>query len=204
MVPASAASRRPRSSAEASFTLPADKPSGAKDNLKVALVRQSGIGDYFEQWGSGAKAQLEAAGATVDIYDARNDNAKQATDFNTAIASKPDVIIVDHGLKDTIDPKVDEAIKAGIPVVVYDVAVGNQDALYLSQDDESIANKILGYMKGENPDGGKIAYVNVPASRRWTPGTRSTSSSSRTTRLHPVDPLRQVLRVVAADTGRSV
>jgi hypothetical protein len=64
--------------------LPADKPSGAKDNLKVALVRQSGIGDYFEQWGSGAKAQLDAAGATVDVYDARNDNAKQATDFNTA------------------------------------------------------------------------------------------------------------------------
>lgn len=145
----------------ASFTLPSEKPAGAKDKLKVALVRQSGIGDYFEQWGSGAQAQLKAAGATVDVYDARNDNAKQATDFDSAIASKPDVIIVDHGLKDTIDPKVDAAITAGIPVVVYDVAISNEKALYLSQDDASIASKILGYLKEQNPDGGKIAYVNV-------------------------------------------
>ncbi|MEJ7651559.1 MAG: substrate-binding domain-containing protein [Nakamurella sp.] len=145
----------------ASFTLPAEKPAGAKDKLKVALVRQSGIGDYFEQWGAGAQAQLKAAGATVDVFDARNDNAKQATDFDSAIASKPDVIIVDHGLKDTIDPKVDAAIAAGIPVVVYDVAISNEKALYLSQDDASIASKILGYLKEQNPDGGKIAYVNV-------------------------------------------
>lgn len=157
-----ASSSAPSSSGgTASFTLPTEKPSGAKDGLKVALVRQSGIGDYFEQWGSGAQAQLKAAGAQVQVYDARNNNDKQATDFNTAIASKPDVIIVDHGLKDTIDPKVDEAISAGIPVVVYDVAISNPKALYLSQDDASIASKILGYMKEQNPDGGKIAYVNV-------------------------------------------
>jgi simple sugar transport system substrate-binding protein len=164
----SAAASSPASSAASSgaagaaaFTLPASKPSGAKSALKVALVRQSGVGDYFEQWGSGATAQLKAAGATVQTFDARNNNDKQATDFNTAIASKPDVIIVDHGLKDTIDPKVDAAIAAGIPVVVYDVAISNKKAVYLSQDDASIANKILGYMKQENPDGGKIAYVNV-------------------------------------------
>ncbi|WP_353650127.1 substrate-binding domain-containing protein [Nakamurella sp. A5-74] len=157
----SAPSSSSGSTGDASFTLPAEKPAGAKDKLKVALVRQSGIGDYFEQWGSGAQAQLKAAGATVDVYDARNDNAKQATDFDSAIASKPDVIIVDHGLKDTIDPKVDAAITAGIPVVVYDVAISNEKALYLSQDDASIASKILGYLKEQNPDGGKIAYVNV-------------------------------------------
>lgn len=159
--PAASSPAASGSAGPAAFTLPATKPAGAKPALKVALVRQSGIGDYFEQWGSGATAQLKAAGATVQTYDARNNNDKQATDFNTAIASKPDVIIVDHGLKDTIDPKVDAAIAAGIPVVVYDVAISNQKAVYLSQDDASIANKILGYMKQENPDGGKIAYVNV-------------------------------------------
>jgi len=162
--PSTSASPSPAASGTAGtaeFTLPTTKPSGAKSALKVALVRQSGVGDYFEQWGSGATAQLEAAGATVQTFDARNNNDKQATDFNTAIASKPDVIIVDHGLKDTIDPKVDAAIAAGIPVVVYDVAIANKDAVYLSQDDASIANKILGYMKQENRSGGKIAYVNV-------------------------------------------
>ena len=159
--PASSSAAASGAAGASAFTLPASKPAGAKAALKVALVRQSGIGDYFEQWGSGATAQLKAAGATVQTFDARNNNDKQATDFNTAIASKPDVIIVDHGLKDTIDPKVDAAIAAGIPVVVYDVAISNEKAVYLSQDDASIANKILGYMKQENAGGGKIAYVNV-------------------------------------------
>lgn len=144
-----------------SFTLPATKPAAAKTAIKVALVRQSGIGDYFQQWGSGLTAQLKAVGAVVTTFDARNDNSKQATDFDTAIAAKPDVIIVDHGLSDTINPKVDKAVAAGIPVVVYDVAITNPKAFYLSQDDASIATKILDYMKQDNPSGGKIAYVNV-------------------------------------------
>lgn len=143
------------------FTLPADKPAAAKEGFTVALVRQSGIGDYFEQWGNGAMKQLEAVGAKVTKYDARQDNAKMATDFKDAIAAKPDVIIVDHGLKATVDPLIDEAIGKGIPVVVYDVAIANQKAVYLSQDDEAIATTILGYLKKDNPDGGKIAYVNV-------------------------------------------
>lgn len=143
------------------FTLPSAKPGAAKTAIKVALVRQSGIGDYFQQWGSGLTAQLKAVGAVVTTFDARNDNAKQATDFDTAIAAKPDVIIVDHGLSDTINPKVDKAIAAGIPVVVYDVAITNTKAFYLSQDDASIATKILDYLKQDNPSGGKIAYVNV-------------------------------------------
>ncbi|MBO0873109.1 MAG: substrate-binding domain-containing protein [Pseudonocardia sp.] len=143
------------------FKPPDAKPAGFKNGFKVAMVRQSGIGDYFEQWGRGADAQVKAAGGQMDVYDARNDNAKQVAQFNDAIASKPDVIIVDHGLADSVNPKIDEAIGKGIPVVVYDVDIANCKAMYISQDDSSIATKILGYMKQDNPNGGKIAYVNV-------------------------------------------
>ena len=148
-------------SADNSFTLPSAAPAGFKPGLKIALVRQSGVGDYFEQWGNGATAQIQAAGATVDTYDAHGDNGKQVTMLGDAIDSKPDAIIVDHGLADSVNPGIDEAIKKGIPVVVYDVAVSNPKALYISQDDVSIANLILDEMKKQNPDGGKIAYVNV-------------------------------------------
>lgn len=143
------------------FKLPTAKPTGFKSGFKVALVRQSGVGDYFEQWGSGATAQIKAAGGQVTSYDARGDNGKQVTMFDQAINSKPDVIIVDHGLADSVNPKIDQAIAAGIPVVVYDAAIANCKAMYISQNDESIAKKILDDMKKENPDGGKIAYVNV-------------------------------------------
>ncbi|MFC4223963.1 substrate-binding domain-containing protein [Lysinibacter cavernae] len=143
------------------FTLPDAQPEGFKDGLKVALVRQSGIGDYFEQWGNGFTKQVEAAGGVVESYDARGDNSKQVTLFNDALLSKPDVIVVDHGLADSMNPKIDEAVDQGIPVVVYDGAISNEKALYISQDDESLAGKILDQLKEENPDGGNIAYVNV-------------------------------------------
>ncbi|GAA5160147.1 substrate-binding domain-containing protein [Pseudonocardia eucalypti] len=143
------------------FKPPAEKPAGFKNGFTVALVRQSGVGDYFEQWGRGATAQIEAAGGKVTSYDARGDNAKQVAQFNDAIAAKPDVIIVDHGLADSVNPKIDEAIGKGIPVVVYDVNIANCKATYISQDDASIATKILDYLKQDNPGGGKIAYVNV-------------------------------------------
>jgi simple sugar transport system substrate-binding protein len=143
------------------FALPGEKPAGAKANFKVAMVRQSGVGDYFEQWGNGAATQIKAAGGQLDVYDARGDNAKQVAQFNDAITAKPDVIIVDHGLADSVNPKIDEAISKGIPVVVYDVNISNCKAMYISQDDASIATKILDYLKQDNPSGGKIAYVNV-------------------------------------------
>jgi simple sugar transport system substrate-binding protein len=143
------------------YAPPAEKPAGFQDGFTVALVRQSGVGDYFEQWGRGAQAQIEAAGGKVTSYDARGDNARQVSLFNDAIAAKPKVIIVDHGLADSVNPKIDEAINQGIPVVVYDVNISNCKATYISQDDQSIATKILDYMKQDNPSGGKVAYVNV-------------------------------------------
>jgi len=143
------------------FALPGEKPAAAKASFRVAMVRQSGVGDYFEQWGNGAAAQIKAAGGSLDVFDARGDNAKQVAQFNDAITAKPDVIIVDHGLADSVNPKIDEAISKGIPVVVYDVNIANCKAMYISQDDESIATKILDYLKQDNPSGGKVAYVNV-------------------------------------------
>ena len=56
----------------------------SKGTVKVALVRQSGAGDYFEQWGNGAKAQAKALGIDLTVYDAQADNAKQATDLSSA------------------------------------------------------------------------------------------------------------------------
>lgn len=143
------------------FKPPTERPAGFKDGFTVALVRQSGVGDYFEQWGRGATAQIRSAGGQVTAYDARGDNARQVAQFNDAISSRPNVIIVDHGLADSVNPKIDEAISKGIPVVVYDVNIANCKAMYISQDDASIATKILDYLKQDNPSGGKIAYVNV-------------------------------------------
>jgi len=132
------------------------------DPVEVALVRQSGAGDYFTQWGAGAQKQAEAANIELNVTDARNDNAKQASDLEQAIASQPAAIIVDHGQTDTIEPLVREAVDAGIPVVVYDLALNDPTGVIVtSQSDESMAQGVLDQLVKDVGDGAKVGYVSA-------------------------------------------
>lgn len=130
--------------------------------LKVALVQQSGAGDYFTAWTAGAKAQAAAINIDLTVYDARNDNAKQASDLEQAIAAKPDAIIVDHGQTDTIEPRVREAVDAGIPVVVYDLALEDTDGVVVtSQSDASMAQGVLDQLVSDTGEGAKVGLVSA-------------------------------------------
>ena len=137
---------------------PAPFASGA---VKVALVRQSGAGDYFEQWGNGAKAQAKALGIDLTVYDAQADNAKQATDLSSAINSGAKAIIVDHGFPATIQPEIDEAVKKGIKVVVYDVETATKGVVTTRQNDASMAQAVLDVMAKSLGKNAKVGYVNV-------------------------------------------
>jgi simple sugar transport system substrate-binding protein len=149
------------SSAAPSASAPLPAPFDG-DPLKVALVRQSGAGDYFEAWGAGAQAQAKFANIDLQVTDARNDNAKQASDLEQAIASKPDAIIVDHGQTDTLQPLITEAVDAGIPVVVYDLALTDATGVITtSQSDESMASGVLDQLIEDVGDGAKVGYVSA-------------------------------------------
>jgi simple sugar transport system substrate-binding protein len=132
------------------------------DPVSVALVRQSGAGDYFESWGAGAEAQAALANIDLTITDARNDNAKQASDLEQAIASEPDAIIVDHGQTDTLQPLITQAVDAGIPVVVYDLALTDATGVVTtSQSDESMATGVLEQLIDDVGAGAKVGYVSA-------------------------------------------
>ncbi|WP_210506439.1 substrate-binding domain-containing protein [Naasia sp. SYSU D00057] len=150
-----------QSSAPAASAAPAPAPFDG-DPVKVALVRQSGAGDYFTSWGSGAAAQAESVNIDLTVTDARNDNAKHASDLEQAIASKPDAIIVDHGQTDTIEPLVHQAVDAGIPVVVYDLALNDPEGVIVtSQSDESMAQGVLDQLIEDVGEGAKVGYVSA-------------------------------------------
>jgi len=132
------------------------------DPVEVALVRQSGAGDYFTAWGAGAQAQAEAANIDLTVTDARNDNARHATDLDQAIAAQPDAIIVDHGQTDTIEPLVRQAVDAGIPVVVYDLALNDAEGVIVtSQSDESMAQGVLDQLVADVGEGAQVGYVSA-------------------------------------------
>lgn len=131
--------------------------------VEVAVVQNSGAGDYFQQWTNGAKQQAALIGIDLQIYDAQADNAKQATDMTTAIGSGVSAIIVDHGQKDTMCPLINEALDKGIKVVIYDIAIAEcaPRAVETAQSDASLATLVLTQMATDIGKDQNVGYVNV-------------------------------------------
>jgi simple sugar transport system substrate-binding protein len=131
--------------------------------VQIAIVQNSGAGDYFQQWTNGATQQMDAIGFEYQIYDAQADNAKQATDMETAIGSGVAGIIVDHGQTDTMCPLINDALDAGIKVVIYDIAIAEcaPDAIQTQQSDASLADLVLGQMLEDQGSDINVGYVNV-------------------------------------------
>lgn len=158
---ASAAASAPASTG-ASPSAAAAKPAPFdKGPVKIAMVRQSGAGDYFQQWGLGSTKQAAALGFDMQVYDAQADNATQATQMQTAIDSGVAGIIVDHGLADTMNPLIKTALDKGIPVVVYDVETTDDRVVHTTQSDASMATKVLTQMLADLGKGANIGYVNA-------------------------------------------
>lgn len=145
---------------EAGVALPPPFDAGP---VKIAVVQNSGAGDYFQQWTNGAKQQADALGIEYTWYDAQADNAKQATDMETAIGSGVTGIVVDHGQTDTMCPLINDALNAGIPVVIYDIAVQDcaPNAVQTQQSDASLADLSLGQMYTDIGGDQNVGYVNV-------------------------------------------
>lgn len=150
--------------AETQAAATSDKPAPFDAGpVKIALVQNSGAGDYFQQWTNGAKQQAAAVGFEMEVYDAQADNAKQATDMETAIGSGVAGIIVDHGQADTMCPLINKALEAGIPVVVYDIEITEcaPNAVETAQSDASLAELVLTQMAADLGAEIPVGYVNV-------------------------------------------
>lgn len=132
-----------------------------KGPVKIAMVRQSGAGDYFQQWGGGSERQAASVGFEMQVYDAQADNALQATHMQTAIDSGVAGIIVDHGLADTMNPLITKALDKGIPVVVYDVETIDPRVIHTTQSDADMAAKVLAVMAQDVGKGAQVGYVNA-------------------------------------------
>jgi simple sugar transport system substrate-binding protein len=141
----------------------APAPFNGTEPVQIAVVQNSGAGDYFQQWTNGAKQQADALGIEYTWYDAQADNAKQATDMETAIGSGVTGIVVDHGQTDTMCPLINDALEAGIMVVIYDIAIQEcaPGAVQTQQSDASLADLTLGQMYEDIGGDENVGYVNI-------------------------------------------
>lgn len=134
-----------------------------EDGIQIAIVQNSGQGDYFQQYLNGTRQQVEALGGELSVFDAQGDNATQASQLDQAISSSPDGIIVRHGFPDTLCPGVNSAIEAGIPVIIYDVEIQEcaPDAIQTQQSDAEMASLVLDKMVEDVGSDQQVGYVNV-------------------------------------------
>jgi simple sugar transport system substrate-binding protein len=131
------------------------------DAVSIALVRQLGSGDYFEQWLAGAQAQADELGVDLSIYNANGDDAQQALDIESAINDGVDAIAVDHGFAETVQPGIASALDADIPVVAFDVDAGDDRAIAVTQSDEVLAEQVLGQLVTDTDGEADVIYVYV-------------------------------------------
>ena len=155
---AAASESAPASESPAAVAIPAPFDAGP---VKIALVRQLGSGDYFEQWLAGAEAQAEKLGIELLTSDARGDNAAQATNLETAINQGVKAIIIDHGQTETLTPGIDKALAASIPVVAFDANANNPKVPQIEQSDAQLAQLALDQLVTDTGGEGDIAYVYV-------------------------------------------
>lgn len=155
--------------AEASAEAPAPFD---QEGVKIAIVQQSGQGDYFQQYLNGTRQQADALGVDLSVFDAQGDNATQASQLDQAIASGVEGIIVRHGLPDTLCEGVNAAIDKGIFVIIYDVEIQEcaPDAIQTQQSDALMASLVLDQMVTDVGEGADVGYVNfdgiAPLDRR--------------------------------------
>lgn len=151
-------------SSTATSQVPAKVASG---ELRIAVVRQLNVGDYYEQWISGVQGEAERLGVKLHIYDANGDNARQALFLQQAVASKPDAIIVGWGIGDTLRLGFEAARTATIPIVSYYVlqVESSKDVAVIEQDDRSMMRGVLERLAsdlGGSEPSADVVYAYVP------------------------------------------
>jgi simple sugar transport system substrate-binding protein len=140
---------------------PASDGGADDDTVNIALVRQLGSGDYFEQWLAGAQAQADELGVELSVYNAEGDDAQQALDLESAINEGVDAIAVDHGFAETVQPGVTAALDADIPVVAFDVDAGDERAVTIAQSDAVLAQLVLDELVADTAGEADVLYVYV-------------------------------------------
>lgn len=95
----------------------------ADDGVSVAALISGTNVPYLATYADAMKKKADELGADLTVFSADFDAAKQAQQFDQAIAAKPDVIVVAAVDAASVVPSLLKAQQAGIPVVASNTGV---------------------------------------------------------------------------------
>jgi len=110
-----------------------------------------------ERWGKwdepAIKAVLDAAGAKYISTDAQSSADKQLTDVENLISQGANAIIVLAQDAGAIQPAVQKAVDANIPVIAYDRLFENPKAFYITFDNKGVGTLMAKVLTAAVPKG---------------------------------------------------
>ena len=96
---------------------------------------------------------VEAAGGTVIETDANDSSEQQLTDVSSLIAQGADALIILAKDAEAILPAVQEATEAGIPVIGYDRLIEDENAFYITFNNEQVGTIMAEEITAVVPEG---------------------------------------------------
>jgi ABC-type sugar transport system, periplasmic component len=132
-----------------------DKP------LRIALIRELTAGAWGEQYLAGAQAQAKELGVELLVSNAEGNVARHVSLVESAIRDKVDGLIIGHGKADALQPVVEQARAAGIPVVLDNLSMNLPDVPEVEQDDFMMAYQGLKKLVEDTNGEANLVYINV-------------------------------------------
>jgi len=139
----------------------APPPFDGSKKVHVALIRQMTEGEFMQTYRAGAQIQADLLGIKLTVFGKSMDNQAEANFIYQAINMKVDGIIIDHGLSETMMKPAADAIKAGIPVVAFDVDLKNPKIPQIAQDDELLGMLALKQLVKDFHGKANVGYVSI-------------------------------------------
>jgi D-xylose transport system substrate-binding protein len=102
------------------------------------------------------KAVLDKAGAKYISSDAQSSASKQLTDIEQLISQGAEALIVLAQDAEAVQPAVQKAIDAGIPVIGYDRLIENPKAFYITFDNKEVGRMQAREVEKVKPEGNYI------------------------------------------------
>lgn len=96
---------------------------------------------------------VESSGGTVIETDANDSSEQQLTDVDSLIAQGADALIILAKDTEAILPAVQKATEAGIPVIGYDRLIEDENALYITFNNEAVGTIMAEEITQEVPEG---------------------------------------------------
>lgn len=144
----------------------AEKPA---EGLELGLTVSTQNNPYFLQFRDGAEAAAENFGVKLDVADAANDPAKQASQIRGFTSRHLDAIIINPVASDGLTQAVNAATQARIPVIAADRSIAADDVTQTITSDNLTGGK-LGAQELARQIGGKGKVVTLQ-------GTAGTSAA---------------------------